>query len=107
MLRRASAAASQFEIIEPQKFIEKVCWSIGPLHHAISVRRPECRSSLISGHQPKVLMHDALDRDGGGFAAADAERRHPALEVLCLQRMQQRHDQTCAGCPDRMAERAG
>src|SRR5436305_2381149 len=54
-----------------------------------------------------VRMSDALHGDRRGFAAADAERRDAALEVLRLERMQQRHDQTCAGGPDRMAECAG
>src|SRR5580700_7604601 len=107
MLRRASAAASQFEIIAPQITISKFHRSCGPAHIAMPVRRPKCRTYLISGHQLKTLMRDALDRDRSGFAAADAQRRHTALEVLRLQRMQQCHDQTCAGCPDRMAERAG
>src|SRR5690349_4088120 len=54
-----------------------------------------------------VLMRDAFDRDRRSLAAADAERRNAALEVLRLQRMQQRHDQPRAGCPNGVAERAG
>ena len=33
------------------------------------------------------LMHDALDRDRGGFAAADAQRRDAAFEIPCFERM--------------------
>src|SRR5690606_6987232 len=51
---------------------------------------------LRSGH---------LDRDGGGLAAADAQRRDPPLAAGLAQRAQQRHDQPCAGGADRMAER--
>ena len=52
-------------------------------------------------------MHDALDRDRGGFAAADAQRRDTAFQIPCFKRMQQRHDQPRAGGADGMAERAG
>src|ERR1700730_11367100 len=52
-------------------------------------------------------MHDTLDRDRGGFTAADAEWGDAALEVLRLERVQKRDDQPCAGGADRMAERAG
>jgi hypothetical protein len=50
---------------------------------------------------------DALDRDGGGFTATDAKGCNAAFEVLRLQRMQQRHDQACAGGANGMTERAG
>jgi hypothetical protein len=52
-------------------------------------------------------VNDTFDRDRGGFAAADAERGDAALEVLRLERMQQRDNQPSAGGADRMAERAG
>src|SRR5215471_9898794 len=54
-----------------------------------------------------ALTRDPLNRDRGGFAAADAERGHAALEVLRLQRVQQRHDQPRAGGADGVAKRAG
>src|SRR5229473_8711742 len=53
------------------------------------------------------LVNPALDRDRGGFAAADAECCDAALEVLRFERVQQRDDQPRAGGADRMAERAG
>ena len=53
------------------------------------------------------LVCEALDRDRGGFAATDAERGNAALEVVGLERMQQRHDQPGTGGPDGMAGRAG
>src|SRR3954452_17974991 len=52
-------------------------------------------------------MNDTLDGDGGGFAAADAQRRDAAFQIMRFQRVQQRHDQPRAGGADRMAERAG
>src|ERR1700730_11648559 len=64
-------------------------------------------AALVSTSLKNALVNDALDGDGGGFAAADAERGDAALQVLCLQRMQQRYDQAGAGGADRMAERAG
>src|SRR6476619_992644 len=54
-----------------------------------------------------ALVQDALNRDRGGFAAADAQRRDPAFEILGFERMQQRDDQPRAGGADGMAERAG
>src|SRR5580698_964240 len=66
----------------------------------------EKRYSLLAiRHSP--LMHDTLYRNRGGFAAADAQRRDAAFQVLRFQRMQQRHDQARAGGPNGMAERAG
>src|ERR1017187_4519655 len=53
------------------------------------------------------LMNDAFHRDGGGFAATDAERGNAAFQVLRFQRVQQRHDQPRAGGADGMAERTG
>src|SRR6187402_522267 len=52
-------------------------------------------------------MRVTLHGDRGGLAAADAECRDAALEVLRFKRMQQRHDQPRAGGADGMAERAG
>ena len=43
-------------------------------------------------------MSDPFDGDRGGFAAADAQRGNAALQVLRLQRVQQRHDQPRAFC---------
>src|SRR6476620_9623074 len=54
-----------------------------------------------------TLMHDVLDRDGGGFAATNAQRRDPAPEISRFECLQQRDDQARAGGADRMAERAG
>src|SRR5260370_9273358 len=53
-----------------------------------------------------VSVDDALHRNCGGFTAADAQRRDPALQVLRLQRMQQRDDQPRAGAADRVTQRA-
>src|SRR5215472_15738913 len=75
MLRRASAAASQFEIME-------LPWRL-------------------------TSVRDAFDGDRRGFAAADAERRDPALCILRFKRMQQGHDQSRTGGPDGVTERAG
>ena len=55
----------------------------------------------------QLSARDALDGDGGGFTAADAQRGDAAFQVARFQRMQQRHDQSRAGGADRMAERAG
>src|SRR5438034_8662877 len=55
----------------------------------------------------RMLVSDALHRDRGGFAAADAERGDTAFEILRFQRVQQRHDQPRAGGADGMAQRAG
>ena len=88
---------------------------------------PDCRSRSKHGHVPAIhvfvserkswmpgtrpgmrecveqaLMDDALHRNRGGFAAADAQRRDAALQVLRLQRMQQRDDQARAGRADRV-----
>src|SRR6185437_5570577 len=52
-------------------------------------------------------VNDPLDCNCSGFTATDAERGDAAFEVLCLQRMQQRHDQAGTGGADGMAERAG
>src|SRR5258708_13094127 len=53
------------------------------------------------------LVNDAFDRDGGGFAAADAERGDATLQIVRLERAEQRHDQPRAGGADRMTERTG
>ncbi len=37
-------------------------------------------------------MHDALDSDGGGFAAADTEHRDGAFQIVHFERLQQRGD---------------
>ena len=52
-------------------------------------------------------MNDALDGDGGGFTAADAEGGDAAFQVLRFQRMQQRHDQAGSGRADGVSKRAG
>jgi len=46
-----------------------------------------------------------LKRDGGGFAATDAQRRRTALQPVFLQRREQGHDDSGARCADWMAER--
>ena len=40
-------------------------------------------------------MHDALDSDGGGFAAADTEHRDGAFQIVHFERRQQRGDYPC------------
>src|ERR1700719_4263572 len=65
------------------------------------------KMTLFPRFLTRVSMHDALDRDRGGFAAADTERGDAALQIVGLQRMQQGHDQPRAGGADGMAERAG
>ena len=52
-------------------------------------------------------MNDALDRDGGGFTAADAKRCNTALQALRLEGVRQGHDEARAGSADGVAERAG
>src|SRR5258706_15876986 len=52
-------------------------------------------------------VHHALDSDGGGFTAANAERGDAALEIVGFHGVQQCHDQPRAGGADGMAERAG
>src|SRR5258705_11045595 len=52
-------------------------------------------------------MHDALDRDGGGFTATDAERGDTALQTMRFEGVQQGHDQARAGRANGMAERTG
>jgi hypothetical protein len=46
-----------------------------------------------------------FDRHRGGFAAADAQRRHAALQAALLQRAEQRDDDARARGADRVAER--
>src|SRR5208283_3337450 len=46
-----------------------------------------------------------LKRDGGGFAATDAQRRRTALQPVFLHRREQGHDDSGTRCADRMAER--
>src|SRR5437868_4339815 len=60
-----------------------------------------------SGRGDTASVNDAFDGNGGGFAAADAQRRDAAFQIVRFQRVQQRHDQPRAGGADRMAERAG
>src|SRR3954468_23433860 len=55
----------------------------------------------------EILVHDTLDRDGGGFTAADAQRGNATLEMMRLQRVKQGHDQPRAGGSDRVTESAG
>src|SRR3954465_14533611 len=55
----------------------------------------------------KTLVNDTLDRDGGGFTAADAQRGNATLEMMRLQRVKQGHDQPRAGGADRVTEGAG
>src|ERR1700675_3034436 len=52
-------------------------------------------------------LMDALDCDRRGFAAANAQGRHPAGQAMALEGVQQGHDDARAGGADRMAERAG
>ena len=49
----------------------------------------------------------AFQSHRGGFAAADAQARHAALQPVLAQRADQRHDDARAGGADRVAERAG
>jgi hypothetical protein len=44
-------------------------------------------------------MNDALDRNSGGFTAADAERGDTALQTLCFEGVQQGHDEARACGP--------
>src|SRR5215212_6758085 len=53
------------------------------------------------------LVNDAFHGDSSGFTTADAQRGDAALQILRFKRMQQRHDQACAGGADGMAERTG
>src|SRR5690348_12759643 len=104
MLRRASAAASQFEIMEPQIAIRMFC---GLSSRRIMPCRPGDLNVAVPSFQDMrsqmpVLVRDTFDRDRRSLAATDAERCYATLEVLRLQRMQQRHDQPRAGCPDGM-----
>src|SRR5579863_7999504 len=48
-----------------------------------------------------------LYRDGGGLAAADADRGYAAPEAARFERRQQRDEDACAGRSDGMPERAG
>jgi hypothetical protein len=50
-------------------------------------RHRSCRSSNMFRLEA-LSADETLDRDGGGLTAADAERRHPALQILrfeCVQ----------------------
>src|SRR5580692_11344018 len=105
MLRRASAADSQFEIME---FPESLVFAFGSIcsNSRLTKRAnfPRFQTYRFSG---LASVNDTLDRDRCGFAAADAQSCDAALEVVRLERMQQRHDQPRTGGPDGMAERAG
>src|SRR5882672_1441873 len=86
----------------------------GQILSAIQFATELYRASNFSSQTPPMhgarrpaLMNDALDGNGGGFTAADAECRDAASQILRFERMQQRNDQACAGGADRMAERAG
>src|ERR1700704_1554134 len=101
MLRRASAAASQFEIITPPGCLDAVD---GLFWHAGSLARRPC----FPHFEPlRALVDYALDRNRGGFAAANAKRGDAALQIVGFHGVQQRHDQPRAGCADGMAERTG
>ena len=52
-------------------------------------------------------MNNALDRDSGGFAPANAQCRDAAPQIVCFQCMQQRNEQARPCGTDGMAERAG
>jgi hypothetical protein len=54
-----------------------------------------------------TIWAPTFDCDGGGFAAADAERGDAAAEIALLERREQRDENARAGCADGMAERAG
>src|SRR5436190_1875491 len=73
---------------------------------AVGLSRPSGREIALP-QRSGVSVDEALHRNCGGFTAADAQRRDPALQVLRLQRMQQRDDQPCAGGADRVTECAG
>src|SRR5258708_17891168 len=112
MLRRARAADSQFEIIEPQWGSQEVLSGSCPgrflgsfpgahlrdllgILLVILADLPDlrimtqvqsdwkCRSSLIFGHRPRALVSDPLHSDCRGLPAADAERGDAAFQVLC------------------------
>src|SRR5581483_6427519 len=103
MLRRVSVADSQFEIIGPQ-----IDCSAGLSAMRNVTRGSNVRNDFVPSFSDSVdSMHDALDRNRGSFAAAYAERSNAALQIVGLQRMQQRHDQPRAGRADGMAECAG
>jgi hypothetical protein len=55
----------------------------------------------------RARHHQHIHRQRGGLAAADAQRRHAALEAALLQRAQQRDDDARAAGADRVAQRAG
>src|SRR5439155_22151258 len=108
MLRRASVAASQFEIIGPLLSlagdVNLIWWTCTSCHEVSLAEMPYFPQFRTCS---RTLMSDALDRDRSGFAAADAERGDTAFEILRFQGVQQRHDQPRAGCADGMAERTG
>src|SRR5690606_33994459 len=70
-----------------------------------AARGPDDQRGGHDGAGP--LRSGELERDGGGFAAADAERRHAALAALLAQRADQRDDQPRAGGADRMPQCEG
>jgi len=92
-----------------------------PAIHVFVTRKKVVDARHTAGHYVNVLRHaaagftcreivltqtasvdDALHRNCSSFAAADAQRRDAALQVLRLQRMQQRDDQARAGGADRV-----
>src|SRR5450631_4551004 len=79
----------------------------GSIQFATTLSRTRNLPSSPSFGGGVASVHDPLDGDGRGFAAADAERGDATFQVVRRERMQQRHDQPCAGGADRVAERAG
>ncbi|EAZ58424.1 hypothetical protein PA2G_01665 [Pseudomonas aeruginosa 2192] len=63
---------------------------------------------IIAGSSSSLpASAQALDGDRGRLAAADADRRHAAFQVVLLQGVEQGHDDPRAGRADRMAQRTG
>src|SRR5665213_784378 len=108
MLRRARAADSQLEIIEPLMFsldgykTRRIGTLLGEVWWDINAILPSFQDITCA-----ASVRNALHRDRRSFAAADAECGDAAFQVMRLQRMQQRDDQAGACCADGMAERAG
>src|ERR1041385_8751925 len=71
-----------------------------------SPRALTCVDLPALGEVNSTRVSDHLHRHGGSFAAADAERGDPALQIAALERVQQRHQDARARRADGMAERA-
>src|SRR3954470_714015 len=78
-----------------------------------TMRKPYCRTNFDRSRsfcRPARVVFTQLDQlkgHRGGFAAADAEAGHAALQAALAQRAEQRHQDARARGADRMAQRAG